>query len=157
MKIETADEIIEFFRDFNAHFKRMISFLSEKENRILKDDIVWLSDSLTQEQALVMTSTRLEDQRLSLFEEKGYKDYKSEQIINEMPPERQALMRLECDKLADSIFNIKKINIRSLDLVERKLTVLAKAINAPEFTSVDTYTENCEKIKHSVGDIIGSV
>lgn len=157
MELRTADEIITFFEGFNAHFKRMISFLTEKENRIINDDVVWLSDSLTKEQALVMESNTLENKRLSLFEQKGLKDCKSNELIEKMPEERQAMMKLECERLEDSIFNIKKINMRSLDLVERKLTILAKAIDAPEFTSVDTYTGSCEKVKHSVGDIIGNV
>lgn len=157
MELKTANDIIAFLEGYNKHFSELVGFLAEKEHRILDDDLVWLTDSLTEEQRLIERGTTLENQRLALFEKKGLKDATSDILIGECPEERKGQMTLQCKNLENAVIRIKRLNDSSLDLVERKLTILAQTIGAPEFTHIDTYTGNCEKVKHSVGDIIGSV
>ena len=157
MDIRTADEIIAFLDGYNRHFQELILFLVQKESRILGDDLIWLSDSLVREQELIMRGDSIENKRNALFERLDIKNITSNVLIDICPEERKALMKMQCKSLENSVLRIKKLNDNALDLVDRKLTVLATTIGAPEFSHVDTYTGSCEKVKRSVGEIIGSV
>ena len=40
MTVHTADVIIRFLDQYNTHFEKLADFLLEKQNHILKDDLI---------------------------------------------------------------------------------------------------------------------
>ena len=54
MTIETADRIIGFLEKYNGVYRDMVAFLTEKQAKVMADDLLWLLDSVEDEQALVM-------------------------------------------------------------------------------------------------------
>ena len=54
MTTETADRIIGFLEKYNGAYRDMVAFLTEKQAKVMADDLLWLLDSVENEQALVM-------------------------------------------------------------------------------------------------------
>lgn len=71
MTIETADRIIGFLEKYNGVYRDMVAFLTEKQAKVMADDLLWLLDSVEDEQALVMKIQSEESARSALFEELG--------------------------------------------------------------------------------------
>ncbi|MCL2086152.1 MAG: flagellar protein FlgN [Oscillospiraceae bacterium] len=161
MQIQTAARIIEFFREYNAHFKSLSIFVAKKQEKVVADDLVWLSDAIAEEQKLVMRGNSLESRRLLLFEELGLKDYKSSQLIDEMPDEFKGELRLLIDFMEKCINYIQEVNHGILDLVEQKLDVQAQLLNQNALVGSNTYTAKGEKIHKSIAipddDFLGKV
>ena len=51
MTIETADRIIGFLEKYNGVYRDMVAFLTEKQAKVMADDLLWLLDSVEDEQA----------------------------------------------------------------------------------------------------------
>ena len=160
MTTHTADVIIRFLDQYNAHFEKLADFLLEKQNHILKDDLNWLEEALVDEQSYIMKGNSLEDKRLALFEQAGIKGVKLSELPELFPKDYVAALKVQSDRLNKSIAKIKRINEISNDLVERKLKVQAKLLGVNELTGTGAYSGDAHFIKGSGGsggDIIGSV
>ena len=81
MTIETADRIIGFLEKYNGVYRDMVAFLTEKQAKVMADDLLWLLDSVEDEQALVMKIQSEESARSALFEELGLGEIKAKQLI----------------------------------------------------------------------------
>lgn len=81
MTTETADRIIGFLEKYNGAYRDMVAFLTEKQAKVMADDLLWLLDSVENEQALVMKIQSEEAARTSLFEELGLGETKAKQLI----------------------------------------------------------------------------
>ena len=46
MTIETADRIIGFLEKYNGVYRDMVAFLTEKQAKVMADDLLWLLDSV---------------------------------------------------------------------------------------------------------------
>lgn len=77
MTIETADRIIGFLEKYNGVYRDMVAFLTEKQAKVMADDLLWLLDSVEDEQALVMKIQSEESARSALFEELGLGEIKA--------------------------------------------------------------------------------
>lgn len=158
MDIKSANLIIDFLEYYNKFFKELVSFLSEKERRVIGDDLVWLQSSLNEEQRMVMQISSLEQRRLKLFEQLGIKDFTSSQLIEICPLEREGRMIVECAALERSIDRVKSLNISIAELVERKLKIQAEEIGKINPVSVATYTGSGKKIGgHLDSEDIGAI
>ena len=153
-----ADILISFLDNYNCHFEALADFLSEKQNRILVDDLKWLEEALVDEQSFIMKGNSLEEKRLELFEQAGLKDKKLSQLPECFPPEYAGVLKLQSDRLTKSIEAIKRLNATSKDLVERKLKVQAKLLGVSDFTGIGAYSGDAKIVKGSgSSDFIGSV
>ncbi|MCM1335231.1 MAG: flagellar protein FlgN [Bacteroides sp.] len=158
MTVQTAKQVIACLEKFNAHFRTLERFISEKKAKVIADDLAWLLDSLVEEQRLVAEGNNLETRRLKLFEELGIADKKATALIEECPEEYRSRLRLECASLERHIDFIKQANADIIEIIERKLTIQEKMSNAP-VTSVNTYTGKGVKVRQQsgAGGIIGEV
>lgn len=157
MTAKTADILIDFFDSYNRHFESFADFLSEKQNRILVDDLKWLEAALVEEQSYIMKSSSLEEKRLELFRQVGLENKKLSQLPEYLPPEYAGALRLQSDRLNKSVSRIRQLTATSKDLVERKLKVHAKLLGVSEFTGIGAYSEDARIVKGGGGDIFGSV
>ena len=46
MTTETADRIIGFLEKYNGAYRDMVAFLTEKQAKVMADDLLWLLDSV---------------------------------------------------------------------------------------------------------------
>lgn len=161
MELKAANEIIGLLGEYNRHFDEVAAFLREKENKIINDDVIWLNDSLVEEQKLIMKSSSFEQRRLEMLKRMGLGDIRSAELLKLMPEEKKQEFSAACSRMEKSVDEIKRLNQSALDLVERKLQVQAKRMGTSDIgvgvTEVGTYSDKASKVKHSVGDIIGSV
>ncbi len=158
MTIQTAKAVIGCMEKLNRHFLELEKFIAEKKAKVIADDLVWLLDSLTEEQRLVAEGNDLESKRLKLFESFGIADRKASQLIQECPEEYQSKLKLECSSLEKHIDLIKKLNADIIEIIERKLTIQEKAANRSAAT-MNTYTEQGVKVRQrdTSGGFIGEV
>lgn len=158
MTEKTALMLIDFLDGYNRHFESFADFLSEKQNRILVDDLKWLESALIEEQSYIMKGSSLEEKRLELFRQTGLKDKKLSQLSEYFPPEFAGALRVQSDRLNKSVARIRQLTATSKELVERKLKVQAKLLGVSDFTGTGAYSEDARIIKGSgSGDIFGSV
>ncbi|MDR0223136.1 MAG: flagellar protein FlgN [Oscillospiraceae bacterium] len=159
MDVAAAAEIAEFLNKYNEHFTEMCSFLSEKQNKVLADDLVWLHDSLTEEQKLVMRGNSIECKRIEMMERLGLGEYVSSRLIDEAPEEYRGKLRLECVGIENSIDRVKKLNAEILEAVEKKMTAAESFLRERGMLSTDVYDEAGARVRLSNpdDDIIGSV
>lgn len=158
MTVKTAKAVIEFMEKYNKHFEELELFISEKKAKVIADDLVWLLDSLTKEQKLVMEGNDLETKRLALFEELGIGGSKAAELIEECPDDYRTKLELECSSMVKHVDEIRRTNADITEMVERKLSIQEKLANQPRST-METYTGKGTKIrKHNTsGGFFGEV
>ena len=74
MNSTQAAQIVGFMEKYSKHFVDTVSFLNKKQMKILADDLIWLHDSLQEEQKLVMYGSSLETERLKILAAAGKED-----------------------------------------------------------------------------------
>jgi hypothetical protein len=133
--------------------------MNEKQEKVAGDDLVWLLDSLTEEQKFVMRGNSLEAKRLLIFESSGCKDCDAEKLVGICPEELKGRMRLVVNSIDDNVSYIKETNKNVLDLARRKLEAQAEELEDSLIAGSDTYDHSGSKIKKINNDdnIIGSV
>lgn len=132
-------------------YRELLVFLMKKHNKILADDLEWLTESLNKEQAYLMKSRSLEEKREELFEGLGLKGKKLSEIALEAPEDHRAKMDLLIDQLTEMLENIKDINAKTNDIVKRKLE------NQREFVKQAGILEKPETYDKSASKIYGGV
>lgn len=149
MTIETADKVIRFLEKYNSVYRDMVAFLTEKQAKVMADDLLWLLDSVEDEQALVMKIQSEENARTALFEEHGLGEMKAKQLIEEAPDERKSKLTLLYDELTGYVAKIKQLNNIIVETVEKKLSVQEELIRKTGMTLTETYNGYGAKIKHT--------
>ncbi len=159
MTVETADKLISFMEKYNETYRSMVAFLTEKQAKVMADDLLWLLDSVEQEQALVMKIQSQENARLALFAELSVDGIKAKELIESVPEERKTMMTLIYDNLTEDIERIRKLNSEIVETVEKKLSVQEELVRGAGMTTAETYNGYGAKIKHTTGTkgYIGSV
>ena len=159
MTIETADKVIRFLEKYNSAYRDMVAFLTEKQAKVMADDLLWLLDSVEQEQALVMKIQSQENARLALFAELSVDGIKAKELIESVPEERKTMMTLIYDNLTEDIERIRKLNSEIVETVEKKLSVQEELVRGAGMTTAETYNGYGAKIKRTTGTkgYIGSV
>ena len=148
MTIETADRIIGFLEKYNGVYRDMVAFLTEKQAKVMADDLLWLLDSVEDEQALVMKIQSEESARSALFEELGLGEIKAKQLIEAAPDERKSKLTLLYDELTGYVARIKQLNNIIVETVEKKLSVQEELMRKTGMTLTETYNGYGAKIKH---------
>ena len=160
MDNRTADTLIAFLDQFNAHFESLADFLSVKQNRILLDDLTWLEEALAKEQSYIMKGDSLEAKRLALFEQCGIGGKKLSELPELFPEEYKGALKLQSDRMNEAIARIKRLNEVSSDIVQRKMQAQAKLLGV-DLTGTGAYSGDAKRTKKTGlgdgGDIIGSV
>ena len=149
MTIETADKVIRFLEKYNSVYRDMVTFLTEKQAKVMTDDLLWLLDSVEDEQALVMKIQSEETARTALFEELGLGEMKAKQLIEEAPDERKSKLTLLYDELTGYVAKIKQLNNIIVETVEKKLSVQEELMRKTGMTLTETYNGYGAKIKHT--------
>ncbi len=159
MTVETADRIISFMEKYNETYHEMVAFLTEKQAKVMADDLLWLLDSIEQEQALVMKIQSQENARISLFAELSVDGIKAKELIESAPEERKTMMTLIYDNLTADIERIRKLNSEIVETVEKKLSVQEELVRGAGMTTAETYNGYGAKVKRTTGTkgYIGSV
>ena len=148
MTTETADRIIGFHEKYNGAYRDMVTFLTEKQAKVMADDLLWLLDSVD-EQALVMKIQSEEAARTALFEELGLGETKAKQLIEDAPDERKSKLTLLYDELTGYVARIKQLNSIIVETVEKKLSVQEELMRKTGMTLTETYNGYGAKIKHT--------
>ena len=159
MDSRTADIVIAFLDQFNAHFEILADFLALKQNRILLDDLHWLEEALVEEQSYIMKGNSLETKRLALFEQCGIGGKKLSELPELFPEEYQGALKLQSNRLNEAIAKIKRLNDVSSDIVQRKMKAQAKLLGV-DLTGTGAYSGDARISNGGIGDggdIIGSV
>ena len=118
---EVAAEIATMLAAVNTHYREMLVFYIEKLCRVTADDMVWLTESVTEEERLAMWSETLEKRRLALFERVGIAGYNADRLVGGVSDGYKSKLRLECDNLIANIYEVKKVSSDILTLIEKKL------------------------------------
>ncbi len=158
MTVQTITAVIANMEKLNQHLEALETFISTKKARVIADDLVWLLDSLTEEQRLVAEGNNLEAKRLKLFDDLGISGKKARQLIDECPEEYRAKFTRECVEMERRIDKIKQLNIDITEIIERKLSIQEKAVKAPP-SSMETYTGKGVKVRthNTSGGFFGEV
>ncbi len=158
MTVQTTTAVIANMEKLNQHLEALETFISAKKAKVIADDLVWLLDSLTEEQRLVAEGNNLEVKRLKLFDDLGISGKKAKQLIDECPEEYRAKFSRECVEMEHRIDRIKQLNIDITEIIERKLSIQEKAVKAPP-SSMETYTGKGVKVRthNTSGGFFGEV
>lgn len=158
---DTAARLVDFFKSYKEHFTELEAFLVTKQEKVIGDDLVWLSESLVEEQRLVMRGNSIEAKRLLMFEELGLKDCRSADLLEQLPEDYKGQFRVCITSIEKSIDFIQKTNSDILDLIERKLDVQAEKLNQSIISGSDTYTATGSKVHKTISsmedDFLGKV
>lgn len=160
MTIQLADEIIAFMEKYNATYRDMVLFLTEKMAKVMDDDLLWLLESVDDEQALIMKIQSQENNRLAYFSELGIdEDIKANELIEKAPAERKMKLQMIYDDLTNYIARIRKLNGEITETVEKKLSVQEELVRGAGMTMAETYNGYGAKVKRTTGTkgFIGSV
>jgi len=139
MKAEQAVQIVDFLSKYNKHFTEVVGFLTEKQQKVLADDLIWLHDSLANEQRLSMAGLSLENKRLEMLESMGFDEYTSTQLLEVCPEDCKGRLKLECVNIEGSIDRIKALNADILDTIEKKISVAESYLRDKGVASPSVY------------------
>ncbi len=155
----TAAKVIEYMGKYNETYRDMVSFLTEKMAKVMADDILWLLESVEEEQALVMKIQSQESARLAYFAELSIDDMTAKELIEEAPDEYKSGMKMIYDNLTNYIARIKKLNGDIVETVEKKLSVQEELVRGAGMTMAETYNGYGAKVKRTTGSkgFLGSV
>jgi len=159
MNTKQADQILEFLGRYNKHFSGLVGFLLEKQQKVLADDLLWLHDSLSEEQRLAMAGASLENKRLALLKEAGYENYTSSMLLEVCPEEYKGRFKCEFVDMENSIDRIKKLNSDILETIEKKLAIAESYLREQGAEEPGFYDGAGSKVRlgDPEEDIIGSV
>jgi hypothetical protein len=160
MTIQLADEIIAYMEKYNDTYRDMVLFLTEKMAKVMDDDLLWLLESVDDEQALIMKIQSQETNRIAYFAELGLdEDIKAKELIDKAPAERKIRFQMIYDDLNGYIARIRKLNGEITETVEKKLSVQEELVRGAGMTMAETYNGYGAKVKRTTGTkgFIGSV
>jgi len=159
MTIQQAAQIVEFLGKYNKHFTDIVTFLVQKQQKVLADDLLWLHDSLQEEQRLAMSGTSLEKKRLEILSEVGYPDYPSSKLLELCPDEYKGRFKMECTDIEKSIDRIKALNAEIIEAIEKKLDVAESHLKEQGVGTPGFYGAGGSKVRlgDPDNDIIGNM
>ena len=128
-------------------YRELTVFLMKKHDKILEDDLGWLTESLNKEQAYVMKSRSLEDKRISLFDGLGLGGMKLSEITENSPEEYRPKMKMLSGQLTELIDGIKSLNAETNEVVKRKLDNQREFVKrAGILEKPETYNRNASRV-----------
>ena len=143
-QVQAVIRCLEIDVDF---YRELTVFLMKKHDKILEDDLGWLTESLNKEQAYVMKSRSLEDKRISLFEGLGLGGMKLSEITENSPEEYRPKMKMLSGQLTELIDGIKSLNAETNEVVKRKLDNQREFVKrAGILEKPETYNRNASRV-----------
>lgn len=136
------EQLITFIDEYNAHYRELLSFESEKFSLIARDDVEALGKSLSKEQALIMKSGAFEKKRFELLADDKGKTFQN--IIDQSPEKHRGRLTSEYNELKRLVFQIKRINDNAREIVSQRLSVLEGVKNGG---FVNSYDEGGRKLR----------
>lgn len=130
MNLMDYKALIDFFDEYNAHFKSFLKFEYSKMDMLNKGDIEKLTAALSSEQAFIMKSNSLEKQRLALLGKDNDKTF--EQIVSDAPEEYKARLDEQRISLSEMIYKIKELNDTANIIVSERLKKIRSAVGELE-------------------------
>lgn len=128
-------------------YRELMMFLMKKHNKIMTDDLPWLTESLNKEQAFLMKSKALEEKRLELFRGLGIEGKKLAELIEEVPDAYRAKLSMLSKQLTELVDEITKINEQTNEIVKRKLDNQREFVKqAGILEKPETYDKNASKV-----------
>jgi hypothetical protein len=156
---ESAELLVRFFDRYDRHFEELLRFLSRKQERVMADDLVWLENSLPEEERLVMLGNSLEQQRIEHMQDCGVADFTANELLAVFPEKQFGQLRRALESMDAAIYYIRETNNAILDLIEKKLEAQAQYIAemsgdplTPKAVSgtISTYGPDGKKIKKNL-------
>lgn len=128
-------------------YRELMVFLMKKHDKILEDDLDWLTESLNTEQAYVMKSRSLEDKRLALFNGLGLGGMKVSEITENAPEDFRPKMKMLAGQLTELVDGIRGLNEKTNEVVKRKLDNQREFVKrAGILEKPETYDRNASKV-----------
>jgi autonomous glycyl radical cofactor GrcA len=144
---EDAKNFVEFLEKYNNHFTELKKFITVKHSKALDDDVVWLENSLKEEERFVMAGNSFEKKRIALMSRLGFGDIKYEKVADEFPDCYKGRLRVCADEMRNSIKYIRNTNKNTLDIVQRKLNIQSEILAKPSVSGAEAYTKTGGKTK----------
>ncbi|MGN0654636.1 MAG: flagellar export chaperone FlgN [Oscillospiraceae bacterium] len=116
------EQLVEFIKEYNAHYRELLSFETEKFSLIAADNVEALGKSLSREQALIMKSGVYEKKRFEILADE--KDKTFPQIIDTCPQKYKGSLSDGYNELKRLVFQIKSINDNAREIVAHRLSIL---------------------------------
>lgn len=116
------EQLVEFINEYNAHYRELLSFETEKFRLVATDDVEALNKSLSKEQALIMKSGVYEKKRFEILSD--CKDKTFPEIIEESPEKYKGQLNSGYTELRKLVFRIKEINDNAREIISKRLSVL---------------------------------
>ena len=116
------EQLVEFINEYNAHYRELLSFETEKFRLVATDDVEALNKSLSKEQALIMKSGVYEKKRFEIL--KDCKDKSFHEIIESSPEKYKGQLNSGYTELKKLVFRIKEINDNAREIISKRLSVL---------------------------------
>lgn len=123
------NEFISIIHDLITLFEELIQIELTKLEAIKNNRITHLQDCMNREQAAIMKLRGLDKKRESCQEKLGYKGYKFQQILKELPDDDNGQLKEAFDKLTKQIRQFKKVNEGAQAMIEINIHALNKIIN----------------------------
>ena len=147
MDERTAKAVVRCLEIDVDFYRELAVFLMKKQARILADDLDWLTDSLSEEQAFVMKSRSLEEKRLALFKGLAIEDKKLSELAEDAPEEYRPTIRLLSEQLSETVGKITELNKETAEVVKRKLDNQKEFVTrAGILEKPETYDKNASKV-----------
>ncbi len=119
------EQLIGFINEYNAHYRELLRFETEKFSLIAHDNVNELGKSLSSEQALIMKSGSFEKKRCDILSGENGKSFPD--IIKASPERYRSQLTDGYNELRKLVFQIKRINDNARDIVSQRLSVLEGA------------------------------
>lgn len=145
----SAEAVLRFLKEYNAHFTDVYKFYSEKLGKVLGDDLVWLIESLNEEERLTMKSESMEQKRLLVFEENGAGGLAAPELAEAVPANFGSSVRSECNIMVKLTSDIKRLSADILETIERKLDSQTELAKEHGLVQVQSYNKGGAKVKMS--------
>lgn len=116
------EQLVEFINEYNAHYRELLSFETEKFRLVAMDDVEALNKSLSREQALIMKSGVFEKRRFEILSDEKEKTFP--EIIEESPDKYKGRLTDGYNELRKLVFRIKTINDDAREIISKRLSVL---------------------------------
>ena len=127
------EQLVEFINEYNAHYRELLSFETEKFRLVATDDVEALNKSLSREQALIMKSGVFEKRRFEILSED--KDKTFPEIIEGSPAKYKGQLSSGYNELKKLVFRIKEINDDAREIISKRLSILEGASGGGGFVS----------------------
>lgn len=130
--------------EFITLFDNLIPIEQEKLDAAVKNQVTFIEDCMHREQAAVLQLRGLEQKREAEQKRLGMEGYTFRQILEQVPPETDALLRPLFDRLSERVRSFQSVSTSAKDIIEVNLHKIQSAL-ASEDPGKNTYSASGRK------------